>query len=57
MIPSRHEYYRRRAKEHRLLARAANLPEIRAMHDRLVEAYTGLAKLHRPRKLLYLKPA
>ncbi|MBO9576895.1 MAG: hypothetical protein J7494_14285 [Sphingobium sp.] len=57
MIPTRHSYYRRRAQEHRVLARAASLPEIRAMHDRLVEAYTGLTRLHRPRRQLRLKPA
>lgn len=57
MIPSRFSYYRRRAREHRALARTAAHPEHRAMHDRLVEAYLALARLHRPRKLLRLKPA
>ncbi|HZV57226.1 MAG TPA: hypothetical protein VFF89_06080 [Sphingobium sp.] len=55
MIPSRHSYYHRRAREHRALAQAATQAEDRAMHNRLVEAYEALAHRHRPRKLLHLK--
>ena len=43
MIPSDQDYYSRRAEEHKRLACAAAGAEQRAMHERLVEAYHGLA--------------
>lgn len=55
MIPTRHEYYRRRATEHRRLALAATAPDQRAMHDRLVDAYAGLARQYRLREVVTLK--
>lgn len=50
MIPSAHSYYVRRAREHGALARAATHADQRSMHERIVEAYTALARLHEPRR-------
>jgi hypothetical protein len=50
MIPSRHDYYSRRAHEHRALARRAHGAMQRAMHETLVEAYIGLANDARRRE-------
>ncbi|BAK67851.1 hypothetical protein SLG_31760 [Sphingobium sp. SYK-6] len=55
MIPTRHDYYRRRAREHRKLALAAGQSEQRAMHDQLVRAYDALAKQYRLRQIVRLK--
>ena len=55
MIPTRHEYYRRRAREHHRLALAAAAPEQRSMHARLVEAYGELARQYRLRQVIKLK--
>ena len=55
MIPSRHAYYRSRAREHRALAQRAIAPEQRMMHDRLVEAYAALARQARLRQVVKLK--
>lgn len=55
MIPTRHDYYKRRAREHRLLATRAQNDEDRAMHDRIAGAYTGLARQHGLRQILSLK--
>jgi hypothetical protein len=54
MIPSRHDYYRRRANEHRALADAAPPGAQRAMHDILVEAYLNLAREARLRQVVRL---
>lgn len=55
MIPTAHDYYRRRAREHRHLAGAAQAPEQREMHDRLVGVYQSLAREARLRQPLVLK--
>ncbi len=55
MIPTRHDYYRRRAREHRRLALAATAPEDRAMHDQLVTAYNGLARRYLLREVVTLR--
>jgi hypothetical protein len=55
MIPSAHDYYLRRANEHRALAERACGAGQRAMHDILVEAYRGLAHEARRRQDLPLK--
>ncbi|MBU0557723.1 MAG: hypothetical protein KKD64_09065 [Alphaproteobacteria bacterium] len=55
MIPTRYTYYRNRAREHRRLAQTAIAPEQRSMHDRLVEAYTDLARQSRLRQVVRLK--
>jgi hypothetical protein len=44
MIPTRHAYYERRAREHRRLASNATAPQQRLVHDRLAEAYRQLAR-------------
>jgi pyridoxine/pyridoxamine 5'-phosphate oxidase len=49
MIPTNHDYYNRRAREHRALASAAKQAETQAMHERLVKAYVTLAGRHPPR--------
>lgn len=54
-MPTRYEYYKARAREHRQLAAKALHPEDRAMHEQLVKAYTGLAKEHRLRQVFTLK--
>ena len=56
MIPSDYSYYSRRAREHRALANAARHGEQRAMHEKLVEAYLSLARLHRPQRNVALHP-
>lgn len=55
MIPTRHDYYRRRAREHRGLALATRQPDQRAMHDRLMRAYDGLARHYQLREVVVLK--
>jgi hypothetical protein len=55
MIPTRHDYYRRRAREHRNLALSASHPEMRAMHDQLMRAYDGLARRYLLREVVKLK--
>ena len=55
MIPRNYDYYRRRANEHRVLAQRARAPEQRGMHDRLRDAYMGLARQSRRREVLTLK--
>ena len=56
MIPTRHDYYKRRAREHRHLAATAAYDEDREMHERLVDAYTKLARKHGLRQVVTLKP-
>lgn len=55
MIPSRYEYYRKRAQEHRALANSTPELERRSMHDRLCDAYMGLARQSRRRQVVSLK--
>lgn len=55
MIPSNYDYYRRRAQEHRMLALSACEPDKRSMHDRLRDAYMGLARQSRRRQVLSLR--
>ena len=55
MIPTRHDYYRRRASEHRGLALAARQPDQRAMHDQLMRAYDGLARRYQLREVVILR--
>jgi hypothetical protein len=57
MIPTNHDYYRRRAEEHQRLATDADAPDQRAMHTQLVEAYRGLARQSRLRQVIRLKVA
>jgi len=54
-VPTRYDYYKARAREHRQLAAKAMNAEDRAMHERLVKAYTGLAREHCLRQVLTLK--
>lgn len=56
MIPTRHDYYRRRAREHRLLALRAIDDELRQMHERLVGVYTKMARDSRLRQNVSLRP-
>ena len=44
MIPKLHTYYRDRALEHRRLAAGATVPDQKLQHEKLVDAYKGLAK-------------
>jgi len=44
MIPTRYDYYKARSREHRRLALGSADAADRAMHERLVEAYTELAR-------------
>lgn len=55
MVPTAHDYYRRRAREHRHLSNAAKVPEERDMHDRLVSVYRSLAREARLRQVVVLK--
>lgn len=55
MIPSRYDYYRQRAREHRELSQSAGEAVQRTMHDRICEAYMGLARQSRRRQVLSLK--
>lgn len=55
MIPTRHDYYKRRAREHRQLAGSAPTDADREMHERLVEAYAGLARKYGLRQTLTIK--
>lgn len=55
MIPSNYDYYRRRAQEHRILAQSASEPGKRSMHDRLRDAYMGLARQSRLRQVVSLR--
>lgn len=50
MIPSRYDYYMRRVREHRSLARGAQNQEDRQKHDQLVAAYRTLARKYRLRQ-------
>ncbi len=54
-LPTRYDYYKARAREHRLLAAKALNGEERSMHERLVRAYMKLAKEHCLRQVLTLK--
>lgn len=54
-IPTRYDYYKARAREHRLLAARAKNADERTMHERLVNAYVGLAQQHCLRQVLTLK--
>ena len=56
MIPTRHDYYRRRAREHRQLAARAIDGELRQMHERLVGVYTQMARDSRLRQNVSLRP-
>ncbi len=56
MIPTRHDYYRRRAREHRLLATRTPDDEVRQMHERLVSVYTQMARDSRLRQTVSLRP-
>ncbi|HTH28936.1 MAG TPA: hypothetical protein VL918_10755 [Sphingobium sp.] len=49
MIPTSHDYYACRAREHRNLASTAR-PELQRIHERLAEVYTLLAKIRRLRQ-------
>lgn len=55
MIPTRYEYYRRRVREHRALAKGAADTEQRAMHEKLVNAYGELARKYRTKQTLSLR--
>ena len=55
MIPTRYDYYRRRAREHRALAKHAASHEQRAIHEKLVSAYGELARKYRTRQALSLR--
>ena len=55
MIPTRYDYYRARAREHRTLAARATDAEQRSMHDRLVGAYTELARKYALRQTVSLR--
>lgn len=54
-IPTRYDYYKARAREHRQLAAKAMNDDERTMHERLVKAYLGLAREHCLRQVLTLK--
>ncbi|MCB2060695.1 MAG: hypothetical protein R3E09_00680 [Novosphingobium sp.] len=55
MIPTRYDYYRACAREHRLLAQGAPNEDQRLMHDRLVGAYTHLARKYALRQRVSLR--
>lgn len=54
MIPTSHDYYERRAHEHRNHARTAR-PEQQRIHARLAEIYTLLARIHALRNPVRLR--
>lgn len=54
-IPTRYDYYKARAREHRLLAAKAMNADERTMHERLVKVYMKLARQHCLRQVLTLK--
>lgn len=54
-VPTRYDYYKARAREHRVLAAKALNVDERSMHERLVKAYMKLAKEHCLRQVLTLK--
>lgn len=56
-MPNRYDYYKARAREHRLLAAKAPNPDERSMHDRLVKAYMALARKYCLRQVLRVKAA
>lgn len=56
MIPTRHDYYRRRAREHRDLAAKATDGERRQMHQRLMGVYAQMARDSRLRQTISLRP-
>jgi hypothetical protein len=53
MIPTRYDYYKARAREHRRLAQRS--AQDRAMHLRLVEAYGELARKYCLRQVVSLR--
>ncbi len=55
MIPTRYDYYKARSREHRRLALRAGCAEDRAMHERLVEAYAGLARKYSLKQVVSLR--
>lgn len=54
-MPTRYDYYKRRAREHRLLATNALHDEGRAMHERLAKTYGELARKYCLRQVLRVK--
>ena len=54
-VPTRYDYYKARAREHRQLAARASNDDQRTMHERLVGAYMKLAQEHCLRQVLTLK--
>lgn len=54
-MPTRYDYYKRRAREHRLLATHALHDEGRAMHERLANTYRELARKYCLRQVLTVK--
>ena len=57
MIPTRYDYYKARSREHRRLALGSADAADRAMHERLVEAYTELARKYSLKQVVSLRPA
>ena len=55
MMPTRYDYYKRRAHEHWLLATHAQHDDGRAMHQRLANTYRELARKYRLRQVLMVK--
>jgi len=55
MVPTRYDYYKARTREHRRLALQARSAEERAMHERLVEAYTDLARKYSLKQVVTLR--
>lgn len=55
MIPTRHDYYKRRAREHRRLASLSTCVEQRLAHEKLVEAYLTLARRYRLKQTVALR--
>lgn len=56
-MPTRYDYYKARAREHRVLAAKAPNAQERAMHTNLVTAYQALAREHCLRQVLTVKAA
>lgn len=57
MIPTKTDYYRRRAMEHRQLANKANSSKSRAEHEQIAGAYARLAKRYRLQQIFIVKQA
>lgn len=55
MIPTRYDYYKARLREHRRLATCCANAADRAMHERLVEAYAGLARKYSLKQIITLR--